>query len=396
MGRRPNGQGSVYLDSASGLWCASVVVDGRRKYLRSKRQDVVLQKLDAVRRQVADGLPVPSDTLSVSEFLTEWLAARRSSLAPQTFFGYERRVRRSILPHLGRIRLTKLDRMHIQNLYELLEAEGLSAQTVNHVDAVLKKALKDGVRWGRVARNVAELVEPPRVRREARRFLNASEARSFLEAARGDAFEGLYILAIGTGLRRGELLGLHWRDVDLSRGLLSVNWTQIRDERDGLSLDSPKTEHSRRRLRLDADVVEALRAHHRRQADQRLKAGEAWEENDLVFPNEIGRPLNPSNLITRSFWPLRDRAGLGPGSTATGTPPALRFHDLRHTAGSLMLEAGVPLKIVSERLGHSNINITADIYLHVTEGLDEAAAVAVGDLLRRARSDTAPVRPPTG
>ena len=391
MTKRPYGQGSIYKDDASGLWCATVTADGKRRTVRSKRKDVVVQKLAALQRDVAAGLPIATSGVTVGAFLAEWLAAKRSSLAPQTSDSYERRIRRQVVPHIGSTRLSDLDRTHIQGLYELLQDEGLSAQTVNHVDAILKTALKEGVRWGRVARNVAELVDPPRVVRVQPRVLSAVEASRFLDCAQGDRYEAIYVLAIGTGMRRGELLGLHWRDVDLDRGLLSVNWNLIRTSRDELQLDAPKTAQSRRRLTLDEETITALREHRARQLEQRLQVGTAWQETDLVFCNEVGRATNPSNLIVRSFWPIRKQAGFDAVTTTdrrgrtTVIVPALRFHDLRHTAGTLMLEANVPLKIVSSRLGHSNINVTADTYLHVTDRMDHEAAVAVGDLLRRSR-----------
>ena len=378
MARRAYGDGTVYQETTSGRWCAVVRVDGRPVKVTAKTRADVLRRLADLRRAVETHVPVASDRITVAEFLEEWLNGRRQALGPQTWTGYERKVRRQVVPYIGHLRLQKLSRNHVQELYEALLEEGFSAQTVNHIDAILRRALRDAVRWSRVGANVALLVDPPRVERAERRFLSANEARRFLSAAAGDRLEAMYVLAVTTGMRRGELLALHWADVDLDRGVCAVNWNLIRSATDELALDAPKTPQSRRRLTLDPSAVDALRRHQARQAEERRLRGPVWEDNDLVFANEIGRPINPSNLINRSFWPLRDRAGFHRGAAGT---PALRFHDLRHTAGSLMLEAGVPLKVVSARLGHANINITADIYLHLTDRLDEQAALAVGCLL---------------
>jgi integrase len=224
--------------------------------------------------------------------------------------------------------------------------------------------------------NVSELVDPPRIHHRAMRALNFDETARFLQAAHGDPLEALYILAIGTGMRRGELLALHWHDISLTGYYLAVNWTLSRTRGSGLVCEEPKTKKSRRRVDLEPGCTDALRVHGRAQKEARLRSGELWHDTDLVFANELGRPVEPSNMLTRSFWPIRQRAGF----------PELRFHDLRHTAATLMLEAGVDLKRVSDRLGHSTINITADRYLHVTPAMDRSAADAVGHLLRTAQA----------
>jgi len=373
---RKKGEGSIYRETASGLWCVAVVVDGQRRVIRSKRQDVLLDKLRTLQHQAARGLPTPSENLTVATFFDEWLGSKRGTLKPQTWEAYESKVRLHIVPILGRVRLMKLDRQHIQHLYDVKLQQGLSEQSIHHLDAVLHKALADGMRWGRVLRNVAELVDPPRIPRHEMRALSAHEAATFLEEARGDRLEAVYVLAIGTGMRRGELLALHWRDVDLDQGFVSVNWTLSRTKAAGIRCDEPKTRKSRRRIDLEGDCIRALRDHLGRQRAERLVAGAVWENNDLVFANELGRLIEPSNFTARSFLPIRRRAGF----------PQLRFHDLRHTAGTLMLEAGVDIKRVSERLGHSTINVTADRYLHVTPAMDRSAAEAVGQLLRVARA----------
>jgi integrase len=223
-----------------------------------------------------------------------------------------------------------------------------------------------------VARNVAVLVSPPRVPRYEISPLSPAQARALLEAATGERFDALYVLALTTGMRLGELLGLRWRAVDLDGGMLQVHYTLLRLT-DGLQLREPKTPQSRRRIALTATAIAALRQHRSRQAAQRLRLGSVWDDRDLVFPNEIGQPIEQSNLLRRSFWPLLEKAGL----------PRMRFHDLRHTCATLLLRQGVHVKVVSELLGHSSIKITLDIYSHVLPDMQQQAVSAMDTLLAR-------------
>ena len=223
-----------------------------------------------------------------------------------------------------------------------------------------------------VARNVATLVTPPRRRRREMTALDPGQARALLEARAGDRLEALYALALTTGMRMGELLALRWREVDLDGGTLRVNATLHRT-RDGFVFAEPKTARSRRQVALTNAAVGALRRHRVAQAEERLRLGAVWEDNDLVFANEVGRPIEATNLRNRSFWPLLERAAL----------PRIRFHDLRHTAATLLLGQGVHPKIVSEMLGHSQIAITLDLYSHVTPTMQRQAAETLDAVLFR-------------
>ncbi len=186
--------------------------------------------------------------------------------------------------------------------------------------------------------------------------LDVDQARQLLDAVRGDRFEALYVLALTTGLRQGELLALRWRDVDLGDGSLRVVGTLYRLGKGSLTIGPPKTAGSRRQVTLPSLAVDALGRHKDNQSAQRLLCGDAWEDHGLVFTNEVGRPMDATNLRRRYFQPLLERAGL----------PRIRFHDLRHTAATLLLSQDVHPKIVSERLGHSRVGITLDLYSHVT------------------------------
>jgi integrase len=235
---------------------------------------------------------------------------------------------------------------------------------------VLHRALKQSLRWGLVPRNVSEAVDPPKVRRDEVRPLSPDQARRLLEAASGDRFEALYMLAVHCGLRQGELLGLRWEDVDLEAGTLHVRRT-LTLAKDGPKFTTPKTAKSRRQVRLTSGAVDALRRHHDLQFEESTRLAGLWQDYGLVFATTIGTPINPRNLTGRSFKPLLKRAGL----------PDIRFHDLRHTCATLLLRRSVHPKLVQELLGHATIAITLDTYSHLVPGMGDQAANAMESVL---------------
>jgi integrase len=217
---------------------------------------------------------------------------------------------------------------------------------------------------------VADLVTPPRVERIDMQVLSPEQSRRLLEEATGDRLEALYVLALTTGMRQGEILALHWRDIDLDRRTVNVHLT-VHRVRDTFLFTEPKTPSSRRQIVLTEAATSALRRHRAAQVEERLRTGDRLEDADLVFTNHEGRPIDASNLLRHCFHPLLSRAGL----------PKVRFHDLHHTAATLLLGQGVHAKIVSEMLGHSNIAITMDLYSHVTPTMQREAARALDSLL---------------
>jgi integrase len=248
--------------------------------------------------------------------------------------------------------------------------EGLAPKSVKHVHTTLHRALGQAVRWGLVPRNVAAAVDPPRVRTPEMRPLSPTQARTLLAAAEGNRLTALYVLAVTTGMRQGELLGLGWEDVDLDAGTVRVRRT-LTLARGGPRLTEPKTRRSRRQIRLTASAVDALDRNRERQEAEGAAKGDGWNDQGLVFRTRRGTPIRRDNLHSKSWKPLLRRAGL----------PDVRFHDLRHTCATLLLTKGVHPKIVSEMLGHSSIAITLDTYSHVIPGLGEAAALAMENAL---------------
>ena len=259
---------------------------------------------------------------------------------------------------------------HIRGLYRNKLSSGLSPRTVQYIHVTLHKALKQAVLDGLVPQNAAEAVKPPQVRREEMRPLTPEQVKALLEVARGDRLEALYLLAVTTGLRQGELLGLKWEDVDFEEGKLQVRRT-LATAKGGPALTAPKTTKSRRSVSLTRSSVDALRSHLKRQLEETKRAGSLWQENGLVFASEEGQPLKRRNVTNCKFRSLRKRAGLA----------AIRFHDLRHTCATLLLGRNVNPKIVSEMLGHASIAITLDTYRHVLPNMQNEAAKAMEDAL---------------
>jgi len=278
-------------------------------------------------------------------------------VAPGTFERCEQYIRVHAIPALGRIKLGRLTPQHFQRLYQDKLAAGLSPTTVNHLHTVLHGAFTEAMRWGLISRNVVALVRPPRKVHVEVVALTAEQARALLAAAAGNRFEALLILALKTGMRRGELLALRWEDLDLDKGVLQVRGT-LRRTREGLRIGTPKTPASRRKVVLSPTSQAALRRHRARQEQERQAAGDLWQELRLVFPNRLGRPLEPRDLLADVYRPLLKRAGL----------PPVTFHTLRHTAATLLLAEGEHPKVVQELLGHAQVGITLDRYSHITSG----------------------------
>jgi integrase len=271
---------------------------------------------------------------------------------------------------LGSVKLKALSPTHVRGLYKE-KLSSLSPRTVQYIHVTLHKALKQAVSDGLIPRNATEAVKPPQVRREEIRPLTPEQVKMLIDAASGDRLEALYVLAVHTGLRQGELLGLKWDDIDLEAGTLQVRRALI-TARGGPRLAAPKTKGSRRRVSLTGTAAQVLKGHLERQLEEIDQAGSLWQENGLVFASETGTPLDRRDVTSRRFKPLLQRAGL----------PHFRFHDLRHTCATLLLTKNVNPKVVSEMLGHSSIAVTLDTYSHVLPNMQDSAARALEEALR--------------
>jgi len=367
MAKRGNNEGTIYKRS-DGRWASALTVTGRkqRSFYGKTRQEVAKKLMEALRER-EQGLPAMSERQTVGQFLTQWLETAKSTIRNTTFVRYEEYVRLHIAPVIGHIRLARLTPEDVQGLYTRKLAEGLSPTSVRHMPTVLHRVLRQALRWGRVARNVSEAADPPRRSTPEFQPLSPDEVKKFLEAAREDRLEGLYVLAVTTGMRQGEILGLQWRNLDLENGTLQVHATL----QQGGTLGEPKTAKARRQIDLPIVAIEPLRRHRIRQMKERIEAGPLWGESDFVFTNAVGRHIDPDNLRHRSFGPLLQRAAL----------PNIRFHDLRHTAATVLMSLGTHPKVVQELLGHSQIAVTMDIYSHVLPTMQRKAMDDLDKLL---------------
>ncbi len=376
--KKANGEGSVarYKD---GRWCARHTFHlpgGRplRKAFYGRTKAEALAKRTKAVADYRDGrLVLDQEKLTLGEHLTRWLEESvRGNVRPRTLDNYRLQVERHISPALGSVKLKDLSPAHVQRLIRDKLDSGLSPASVRYVHAVLRRALRQAVRWGLAPRNAAEAVDLPKLVRKEARALSPEEARRFLAACSGERLEALYVLGVTSGLRQGELLGLKWEDVDLDRGTLLVR-RQIQRMRDGsgLAFLPLKNPESRREVALGPMAVSALRKHRARQAEEKLMLGSLYDDRGLIFTTGHGTPLEATNVVDRSFKPLLRAAGL----------PDIRFHDLRHTCATLMLSMGLSPKVAQERLGHADVSVTMGIYSHVTPETRREAAGAIEDLL---------------
>ena len=367
--RRARGEGTLFRDG-DGRWVARLRVGGRVRVKKGRTQRECADWLADLKRQVAGGVDV-NDTSTVAEYLEHWLSVARGGLRHNTWMAYRQSVRNHIDPFVGDVRLADLRPDHVQRLYSERLAAGVGACAVRQSHKVLHRALRQAVRWGLVVRNVADLVEKPPEPRSVVRALSGGEVQGLLLAARGERLEGMYYVAVVTGMRIGELLGLRWSDVDWERQGVSVSRQVSRVRGGGLVFQPVKTAAGNRLVALGSDGLDALRDQRVRVDSWRGFAGERWVEHDLIFPNSLGKPLEPRRA-GKEFRAVCERAGLG----------AVRFHDLRHTSASLMLRARVPARVVSERLGHSDVGITLNVYSHVIEEMQSEAASAIESAVR--------------
>lgn len=356
------------------LWCAVYDLPkdatGRRRQkwmsgFKTRREAQVA--LTEILSSLSTGTHVEPSAQTTGDFLDAWFAATSATRRTSTNATYRSVISAHLSPRIGSIRLQALSAPTLNALYSDLLASGSSASTVRYVHAVLRRALKDAVRWNLVARNVAEAADPPRLTRRQSRTWSARELQAFLQHVRSNRLYAAYVLAATTGMRRGEVLGLRWQDVDLDTGRVSVSQTLVAVSRD-VHFSEPKTARGRRNVALDVTTRDALREHR----DPQIRERESVEyvDHDLVFAHEDGTALNPE-AFSDAFRRQVKRAGL----------PPIRLHDLRHTHATLALSAGVHPKVVSERLGHASVAFTLDQYSHAIPALQETAADLVASLV---------------
>jgi integrase len=377
--QRGNGEGSI-TRRKDGLYMARYTIQtatgSKRKALYGKTRSEVAAKLSKALADREGGLTYDAGKQTVGEYLARWLSdSVRDTVRQRTYERYESIVRVHLVPSIGRIKLKTLTPAHVRGLYREKLDSGLAPRTVLHIHRALSKALKQAVVDGLIPRNAAASVKPPQPRREEIRPLNREQVRALFEAADfsegnpGDRLKALCIVAVTAGLRRGELQGLKWEDIDLEAGMLQVRRT-LSEPRGGYKFEAPKSGKGRN-IRLTRKATAALREHRKRQLEERLRLAGLWEDHGLVFPSSAGTPISGGNL-NRAFKALLKRASL---------PQTIRFHDLRHTCATLLLRQGVNPKFVQKLLGHGDVSLTLNVYSHVLPDMGDTVAGAMDDAL---------------
>ena len=372
MKRRGNHEGTIWPHKKGGF-AGRVVINGRPKVVYAKTERLVRQKM---RQAVSDserGIAPTGGNVTVGDYLDRWLedVVKPDALtgSPRTYEAYEYHVRLHLRPALGAVKLKQLRAEQLQRLYADLLKRGLSPKTVRNCHGCIASALEQALKWGLVATNVARQARPPKYVRPEQRTIDPGEILRLWSAAEGTRWAPLIILTCATGLRQSEILGLKWGDVDFERSTLAVRRQLQRNK----TFREPKAA-SRRTLDLTEGELRLLADHRARQDALRRAQGERWEGHDLIFCTDLGRPLIWRN-VTREFKRFARRAEL----------PAIRFHDLRHSNGTILAAAGIPLKVIQERLGHSDARTTLQFYGHATPPMGRDAARALQGLLHGRR-----------
>ena len=372
MARRGHGEGSI-TQRRDGRWMAALTLENhKRKYFYGKTRREVQDKLNTALHEQKRGMLVTGPQQTLGTFLQRWLEqVCKLRMRPNTYKEYRSMIRCHLVPTLGHIKLQKLTIGDLQAFYAE-KRQTLKPGSLSVINAALSAALEDALKQGLVARNVAKLIDLPSRERYEGQVLTVEQARKLLETACGSRLDALLLVAVTTAMRLGELVALRWSDVDLEKGALQVRHNLAWVSGMGYVEGEPKTKKGRRRIVLPSVVLEALKEHKERQDEARKKSGDRWQERGLVFCNLSGGYFNP-NHVRFLFKKLLKAAGL----------PDVRFHDLRHSAATVLLAARMDLKAVSEMLGHSSISITADIYQSVLSEQQQEIVKKMDDLYGR-------------
>ena len=369
--RRGHNEGTVYYDPDRDRWVAQITLEtGKRKKFRFKTKQEAIKKKNEALRELEQGTLATGSQRKLGEYLEDWLEnTHKSRLRLGTYINYQKLIK-YIVADLGNVWLQKLTPQQVQAFYSKKLAEKLSSKVVHEIHGVLHLALKNAVRWELVSRNVCDLVTPPRIVSREVMPLSVDQARKLMKHIRGHRLEVLLTIAVVTGMRRGELLALRWSDIDFERSRLLILHSVDFIAGYGYVEGKPKTAAGKRAIDLPAFLIEMLKQHRAQQAERREKA-EGWEDRDLVFPNLSGGYLHP-NHMGESFRGLLKDAGL----------PPMHFHDLRHSAATILLAQGVNIKVIQELLGHSDIAITLRVYGHLLPSMQGDAVETWEDLFQ--------------
>lgn len=365
--RRGHNEGCVYYEPERDRWVAEITIEtGQRKKYRTKTKQEAIRKKNAVLRELEQGALATGPQRKLGAYIEDWLEnVHKSTLKVSAYVKYKKNIKYILTDRVGNVWLQKLTPEQVQRFYARLSEKELSSKTVNAVHGVLHLALDNAVRWGYVARNVCDVVTPPRIVTKEAVFLTVEQAHILLETVREHRLEVLFMLIVVTGMRRGEVLALRWSDIDRNRQCLHVLHTVDYIPKYGYVEDTPKSKAGKRKINLPSFMIEMLEEQKRDVDVLKVKAGEVWEETDLVFPGLKGGYFNPGYLW-KVFKKILQRAGLAD----------MRLHDLRHSTVTILLAKGVHIKVISELLGHSDIVITLRTYGHLLPSMQSDVVTA--------------------
>jgi integrase len=375
--RREKGDGSIYQRASDNMYVAYARVPdtNKKKYVYAKTRTEIVKKLKELQKNIDQGTQIDAKSETVQEYLLYWLEVHSAKIKEATTISYRTHIQ-TCFPHIGNIKLTKLGGSHLQKMYTILLKDHKTS-TIRVLHSILIRAFKDAMRWKHLARNPSLEVDAPRNNAtETRPILNGEQAITLLQAAQGTTIECFLVMALTTGMRRGEMLALRWDDIDMEVKILSIQRTasyiKTRTGRYGYIETSPKTKTSKRSVVLTQFLISALKAQKRKQNEARLQAGSNWENKDLVFCTPLGEHF-PVGQLTTHFKKLLQENNL----------PQLHIHDLRHSTSTLLAKMGVPAKVIQEILGHSSIVITQNLYGHVIAGMQEEAMQKMDTIFRK-------------
>ena len=382
--KRANNEGTVY-QRPDGTWVAQITVSydpitgkPRRRTFYGKTKSEVMNKKNNALLDLAKGIYIEPTNITLGEWIQEWLNDRKPHIAESSYNVYEMLIRAHIEPALGKVKLKDLQTRRIQKLLneKLVTGRidgkgGLAPRSVRYIYQAINGCLNQAVKERIIPYNPAEYCELPRQEYKEIKVFSQEQLKKFLQVAKEKSpHYAAFYLDIATGLRRGELLGLKWDDIDFEKRSISVTRQLVRSKKDGLIFKSLKTKKSKRTITVDNTIITVLKVHKTKQNKTKLALGELFQDSNLLFCTDFGTPLEPRNFY-RHFCLLLEKATL----------PHIRLHDLRHLYTTIALESGVDLKTVSSILGHSSIKLTGDIYAHITDKMQTEAAIRVGNTI---------------
>ncbi len=360
--RRGKNEGTIYKRE-NGSWRAQISYTGKRFSKDFRRKSDADFWLREMRGEIAHGRVLWGGSITLGDFLMDWLGQHKSALREKTAHQYSSLILKHIQPYFGQSKIKDLTPIGVDKYYLALQEGGVGIRTIHIIHHILHAALDNAVRYGLLTSNPTQGASLPAYRFNEMQVLNKEQVSRFLNAARSSSSYALYHLALVTGMRMGELLGLNWSDIDWESGLISVHRQRQYVPGEGITLVEPKTRYGRRTIKVGDTSLRILQAFKKVLNEKKKAAGDRWQEMDLVFPNSVGKAGDPSN-IRLGFNQILEKAEI----------PRIRFHDLRHTAATIYLNHRIPVIVVSHILGHSRPSVTLDLYGHVLSDMQTEAA----------------------